>query len=88
VTVWADVPEERREWDGEAGWWGSLLEGKPPVPSSRVPTEVEVELAELEDIKDRVDAEPMGDVGAARSSRGSFEGWATLGPQSNGSSGQ
>jgi hypothetical protein len=59
VTVWADVPEERRESDGEAGWWGSLLEGKPLFPSSRVPTDVEVELAELEDIKDRMDAEAM-----------------------------
>jgi hypothetical protein len=59
VTVWADVPEERREWDGERGWWGDLLDGKPLFPSSRVPTTVEIKLAELEDIDDRVTAEPM-----------------------------
>jgi hypothetical protein len=23
VTVWADVPDERREGDGERGWWGT-----------------------------------------------------------------
>jgi hypothetical protein len=59
VTVWADAPEERREWDGEAGWWGSLLEGKPLFPVSRVPTQEEITLAELTDMKERVDAEPM-----------------------------
>jgi hypothetical protein len=56
VTVWADVPEERREWDGERGWWGALLEGKPLFPVSRVPTAEEISLAELEDIGERAEA--------------------------------
>jgi hypothetical protein len=58
VTVWADVPEERREWDGEAGWWGALLEGEHLFPVSRVPTTEEIKAAEMEDMEDRVLAEP------------------------------
>jgi hypothetical protein len=59
VTVWADVPDERREWDGERGWWGNTLEDSPLFPVSRVPTDEEVELAEFGDMKDRVEAERM-----------------------------
>jgi hypothetical protein len=59
VTIWADVPEERREWDGERGWWGVLLEGAPLFPVSRVPTRSEITVAELEDIEERVQAERM-----------------------------
>ena len=38
---------------------GALLDGKPLFPSSRVPTAEEIKLAELEDIDERVTAEPM-----------------------------
>ena len=55
VTVWADVPEERREWDGERGFWGSLLEGNPLFPVSRVPTDAEIQLAQLEDAGNRAE---------------------------------
>jgi hypothetical protein len=59
VTVWANVPDERRESDGERGWWGNTLEDNPLFPVSRVPTDEEVELAELGDMKNRVEAERM-----------------------------
>ena len=59
VTVWADVPDERLEWDGERGWWGTILDDNPLFPVSRVPRPEEVKAAELEDIEDRVVAEGM-----------------------------
>jgi len=59
VTVWANVPDERREWDGERGWWGNTLEDNRLFPVSRVPTDEEVELAEFGDMKNRVEAERM-----------------------------
>jgi len=62
VTVWADVPDERRAWDGERGWWGNTLDDNPLFPVSRVPTEEEVEVAGLGDTKDRVAAEAMWDI--------------------------
>jgi hypothetical protein len=56
-TVWADVPEERRELDEGNPWWGTLDD--PLFPTSREPNEAEITMAELGDIRDRVEAERM-----------------------------
>jgi hypothetical protein len=52
--VWADVPKERREWDEGSSWWGTLANDS-LFPMSRVPTAEEIELAEMEDIKERAE---------------------------------
>lgn len=58
--VWADVPKERREWDEGSSWWGTLANDS-LFPVSRVPTDEEIELAEMEDIKESAaPAHPWG----------------------------
>ena len=55
VTVWDDVPEERREWEAQDPWWGILISDS-LFPMSRTPTEEEVKLAQMGDQRNRPEA--------------------------------
>jgi hypothetical protein len=55
VSVWEDVPEERREWEAGDPWWGMLISDS-LFAVSRTPTEEEVKMAQMGDQRNRPEA--------------------------------